>query len=140
MANRNWMSGGKLFSMHKDPVFMECTVQIGASGAVSSFVGAAVQSVAKTATGTYKITFQPQTNFPRLLAAMGSMQSASGSLSGIMQIEVQNAPNASVASASAPSLTIKTLDVTGAAAHPASGSAINMLMILGNSSVTIQGD
>jgi hypothetical protein len=140
MANRNWMSGGKLFSMHKDPVMLDCTIQIGASGAVSSFVGSAIQSVVRQSLGVYKITFQPQTNFPRLLAAMGSMQSAAASLSGISQVEIQNNPNASVSPVSAPSLTVKTLDVSGALANPASGSAVNVLMIMGNSSVVIQGE
>lgn len=149
MANRNWMSGGKLFSMHKDPTFMEVTVQIGATGAVSSYTGAAVQSVTRISAGKYSINFQTSpsvTNFPRLLAAHGTMQSASGGISGISVIEVQNAPNTSVASTTAPSLTVTCLAPTDAstttliATDPASGSALNVLMILGNSSVTIQGD
>lgn len=146
MANRNFMSGGKLFSMHVNPVFLECTIQIGATGAVSSFVGSCIQSVVRQAQGVYKITFQPNTNFPRLLAAHGAMQSASGGISGIAAIEIQNNPNASVSPISAPSLTIRTLAATDAstttliASNPVSGSAINVLMILGNSSVTIGGD
>lgn len=140
MANRNWMSGGKLFSMHKDPTLMEVTVQIGATGAVTSYVGACVSSVTRSSTGIYVINFQPQTNFPRLLAAHGTAQSPVSGLSGVLGIEVQNAPNTSVANNAAPSLTIKTLDAAGAVVNPASGSAINVLMILGNSSVTIQGD
>lgn len=143
MANRNWMSGGKLFSMHKDPVFMECTIQIGATGSVSSSSGACVSSVTKTGTGVYKINFQTSpaiTNFPRLLFAAGSAQKASGGLSGVLAIEIQNAPNTDVASTTAPSLTITCLDAAGAAVSPADGSAINVLMVLGNSSVTINGD
>jgi hypothetical protein len=129
--------------MHKDPVFMETTIQIGATGAVTSFVGAMVQSVTRLSTGVYKIAFQTTpspTNFPRLLAAIGSPQSPVSGLSGIDSIEIQNAPNTSVSSTTAPSLTIKTLNPSGALTDPANGSAINLLMIMGNSSVTIQGD
>lgn len=144
MANRNWLSGGKIFSMHKDPVLLDCTVQIGASGAVSSYVGSAIQSVVKeSAAGTYTIKFQPQTNFPNLLFASGSAQSASGGLSGVSTIEIQNAPNASVV-LNTPSqggqLTVQCLDAAGALVNPASGSAINILMILSNSSIRIQGE
>lgn len=146
MANRNWMSGGRLFSMHKDPVFMECTIQIGGTGAVSSYTGACVSSVIRVSAGKYKISFQPNTNFPRLLAAVASMQSASAAISGISAVEIQNAPNASVASVATPSLTVQCLAPTSssvttlAATDPVSGSALNVLMLMGNSSVTIQGD
>ena len=140
MANRNWMSGGKLFSMHKDPVMLDCTIQIGATGAVSSFVGSAIQSVTRQGTGLYKITFQPQTNFARLLFAAGSCQSAPAALSGIDSVEIQNNPNASVSPISSPSLTIKTLNPAGSLVDPASGSAVSVIMIMGNSSVTIQGE
>jgi len=144
MANRNWLSGGKIFSMHKDPVLMDCTIQIGASGAVSSYVGSAIASIAKqTDAGTYLITFQAQTNFPRLLFASGSAQSAAGGLSGVSTIEIQNAPNASVVlntPTTGGQLTIKCLDAAGALVNPVSGSAINVLMLLGNSSVVVQGE
>ena len=53
MANRNWASGGKLYSMHVNPAMITATIQIGATGAVSSFVGSAVQSVTKQSTGVY---------------------------------------------------------------------------------------
>lgn len=140
MANRNWASGGKLYSMHVKPVLLDCTIQIGASGSVSSFVGSTIASVTKTGTGKYKIKAQPNTNFNKLYFAAGSAQSASGGLSGILGIEIQNAPNASVQIASGAELTIQCLNAAGAAADPASGSAINVLMILSDSSVTIQGE
>lgn len=141
MANRNWASGGKIYSMHVKPVLLDCTIQIGASGAVSSFVGSAIQSVTKQgAAGTYLIKMQPNTNFPKLFAAHGSAMSPASGLSGVLGIEIQNAPNASVATSSGGELTIKCLDPAGALVNPASGSAINVLMILSDSSVIIGGE
>ncbi len=141
MANRNFASGGKLYSMHVMPVMITATAQIGASGAVSSFVGSMVQSVAKqVAVGTYLIKCQSGTNFSRLYAAMGSMQSASGGLSGVSTIEIQNDPNSSMDEASGAELIVKCLDAAGALVNPASGSALNVLIIASNSSVIIDGE
>lgn len=140
MAQRNWASGGKIYSMHVMPVFMDTTIQIGATGAVASFVGSGVQSVTRNGTGLYTIKMQQQTNFSKLFSANGSMQSPPSGLSGILGIEIQNAPNASVANITGMSLQIKTLDAAGALADPASGSAINVLMIMSNSSVVIGGE
>lgn len=142
MANRNWLSQ-KQFSMHAMPVHISATAQIGAVGAVSSFVGACVSNFARVSIGRYRITMQADCVFPKLLCAQGSMQSASGGLSGIVAIEIQNAPNASVSSAVSPNggvIDIRCLDAAGALADPASGSAINMSMIFSNSSVVIGGE
>lgn len=138
MANRNFASGGKLFSMHVMPVMVDCQITIGASGAVSSFVGPLIDDVQKVATGVYEISLSD--NFNRLFFAAGSAQSPSVGLSGISTIEIGNSPSADVSDLSAPSLTIKCLDAAGAAANPASGSVINAMMILSNSSVVIQGE
>lgn len=140
MANRNWANGGKIFAMHVSPVLIDATVQIGAAGAVSSFVGSTVEDVTREAQGVYKIKLQSQTNFPKLYMAVGTMQSPAVGLSGIMAIEVQNAPNADVAISSGAELTVKLLDVTGALADPASGSALNVMMLFSNSSVQMQGE
>lgn len=140
MSQRNWASGGKIYSMHVKPVFIDATIQIGATGAVSSFVGSCVQSVTRLGTGLYRIQMQAQTNFSKLFYANASMQSPSSGLSGIQAIEIQNAPNASVATAAGMLITIKTLDATGALANPASGSAINVLTIMSDSSVVIGGE
>lgn len=140
MANRNFASGGKLFSMHAMPVMVTATAQIGAAGVVSSIVGSMVQSIARQSAGVYKITLQSQTSFPRLFSAMGSMQSPPAGLSGISTIEIQNAPNASVAIATGAQLTVKCLDAAGALADPASGSALNILIMASNSSVIIDGE
>lgn len=137
MANRNFASGGKLYSMHVMPVMMDTTILIGATGAVTSFVGSAIQSVVRNGTGLYTITMQANTNFTRLYAAMGSMQSPVSGLSGVLAIEIQNAPNASVATKAGAILQVKTLDAAGALVDPASGASINVLMILSNSSVLI---
>lgn len=133
MANRNFASGGKLYSMHVMPVMVNCAVQIGASGAVSSFVGPLVASVVHSSTGVYLINLQDA--YFVSLVAMGSCQSPSSGLSGVSTIEIQNAPSASVSNASAPSITIKCLDAAGALVNPASGSAINVLTIMNNSAV-----
>ena len=126
--------------MHVMPVMVTATIQIGATGAVSSFVGSMVQSVTRTGTGLYKIKLQAQTNFTRLYYAQGSMQSPASGLSGAPDVEIQNAPNTSVALTTGAELTVKTLSPAGALVDPASGSALNVMMILSNSSVTIGGE
>ena len=138
MANRNYVSGGKIFSMHVSPVFLDCTVQIGAAGAVSSFTGSTIKSVVLVSTGIYKINLMD--NFSGLYAAMGSMQSPASGLSGVSTVEVQNAPNASVSVLATPSLTVKCLAPAGTVVAPASGSALNVLIFLSNSSIKIQGE
>lgn len=140
MANRNWASGGRIYSMHVSPVIINATAAIGASGAVSSIVGSGVLSITHVSTGLYRITCMPNTNFSRLYFAAGSMQSPASGLSGIMQVEIQNAPNTSVATAAGAILSVKCLDVTGALANPASGSSLNVLMLCSNSSVVIDGE
>lgn len=126
--------------MHKDPALVTASITIGASGAVSSFVGATVQSVTTSATGVYTITLQPQTSFPSLYFAAGSMQSPASGLSGIVAVEIQNAPNASVANSTGAVLTVKTLSASDALAAPAAGSVLNVLMFFSNSSIVIDGE
>lgn len=140
MSNRNYASGGKIYSMHVKPVMVTATAQIGASGAVSSFVGSMVQSVTRTSIGLYKIKLQSNTNFPRLYSAMGSMQSAPSALSGIATIEIQNSPNTSAQIPTGAELSVKTLDITGALADPASGSALNVMAIFSDSVILINGE
>jgi hypothetical protein len=137
------MSGGKIFSMHKDPVMLDVTIPIGASGAVGTIKGACIKSVTRLSAGKYKIAFDTSpsiTNFARLIFASAAAESASGGLSGVLAIEIQNAPSTSVASATAPSLTIQCLDAAGAAVDPANGSSIKVLMILANTGITVNGD
>ncbi len=140
MANRNWANGGKLFAMHVNMVMIDSTIVIGAAGAVSSFVGSTVSAVTRVSQGIYKIKLQNQTNFSKLYFANGSMQSPISGLSGISSIEIQNAPNVSAVISDGAELTIKVLDAAGAVADPASGSAINVLMLFSNSSVQLQGE
>lgn len=133
MANRNFASGGKIYSMHVMPVMVNATVTIGATGAVASFVGPLIASVVRTGVGLYTINLQDAYN--KCLSASGSMQSPVSGLSGVLAIEVANAPSTSVASATAPSISIKCLDAAGALVDPASGSAINFMSIMNNSAV-----
>ena len=137
MANRNWMSGGKIFSMHKDPVMLDCTITIGAAGAVASIAGACILSVTRTGTGLYQINLQD--NYALLLGAHASMQSPAAGLSGIAAVEIQNNPSAAVAVLATPVMIIKTISPAGALADPANGSSINVIMMMSNSSLKIQG-
>ncbi len=141
MANRNYASGGKLYSMHVKPVMVDATVLIGAAGAVTSFVGSMVQSVTKqVADGTYIIKLQQYTNFNKSYFQAGSMISPPAGLSGVSSIEIGNAPNTGAQLSSGAEITVKCLDAAGALVNPASGSSINILAIFSDSSVTIQGE
>lgn len=146
MANRNWANGGKVFSMHAYPVLMTASISIGASGAVSSFTGAAVSSVSRVSAGLYKLTLASQTMFPRLLSACASMQSPGSGLSGISAVEVQNAPNSALATSAGGTIEVTCLAPTSStntalvATDPASGSVLNVQLICSNSSVTIGGE
>lgn len=139
MANRNWISQ-RLYSMHAMPVMITATVQIGASGAVSSFVGSAVQAITRTSIGLYKMKCQANTDFSRLYFAAGSPMSPPSGLSGVSTVEIQNAPNASVSVSGAGEISFKCLDAAGALVDPASGSALNLFMIASSSSVVIGGE
>lgn len=141
MANRNWASN-RLYSMHAMPVMLTATAQIGAAGAVSSFVGSAIASVAHSSTGIYVITAQPNTSFSRLFFAAGSCQSPVSGLSGVSTVEIQYNPNSTVQNLSTNQmvLTVKCLDHTGALVDPASGAALNVLAILSNSSIVVDGE
>jgi len=140
MAMRNFANGGKVFSMHIKPVITTATIQIGASGAVSSFTGATVASVTNPSTGLYTITLQASTNFNSIIYADGTMQSPSSGLSGIGAVEVQNAPNSTMSASSGGVITFKTLSSSGSLASPASGSALNVIIIANDSSVLIGGE
>lgn len=138
MANRNFASGGKLYSMHVMPILVDTTFLIGSAGSVSSVVGPLIRSVSHMSTGVYKISLT--NNFNRLFQAHGSTQSPPSGLSGILGIEIQNNPNPSVQNLADPSLTIKCLNAAGALADPASGASISVLLYLSNSSVVIAGE
>lgn len=133
MANRNFANGGKIMAMHSGPVLMNTNITIGATGAVASFIGTLTASVVRISTGIYQINLADTYNAH--LASNGSAQSPSSGLSGVLGIEIQNAPSASVSNFSAPSLTVKCLDAAGALVDPASGSVISILSLLSNSSV-----
>lgn len=138
MANRNWASGGKIYSMHVSPVMLDATITIGAAGAVTATIGSTIASASRTSIGLYRINFQD--NYSKLFAAMGSVQSPAAGLSGISTVEIQNAPDAAVQLLSNPGISIKVLDAAGALADPADGSKINVIVYLSNSSVQIGGE
>lgn len=133
MANRNFANGGKIYAMHVMPVLVNTNITIGTTGAVTSFIGTLTSSVTRVSTGVYQINLADP--YFTCLNASGSMQSPSSGLSGVLAIEIQNAPSASVNVLGSPSLTIKCLDAAGALVDPASGSVISCLAIMNNSSV-----
>ncbi len=138
MANRNFASGGKIYSMGVKPVILNANILIGASGAVTSFTGAMIQSVTLSSTGVYLITLA--NNFSGLHFASGSMQSPSSGVSGIVAVEIQNAPNTNVTNLTTPTLTVKTLSSSDALANAASGSTLSVLMYFSDSSIQIGGE
>ena len=64
MANRNWASGGKIYSMHVMPVLLDANVVIdsGQPSGTRSLKGAAVSSISNVGTGLYKIVFPDNYN------------------------------------------------------------------------------
>lgn len=138
MANRNYASGGKIYSMGVKPVILNANITIGAAGAVTSFTGSMIAGVTLVSTGVYTISLQ--NNFSGLHYAAGAMQSPASGVSGIAQVEIQNAPNATVTSLTNPTLTIKTLSTSDTVAAPASGSVISVLMYFSDSSILIGGE
>ena len=137
MANRNFASGGKIYSMNVRPVMVDTSIVIGAIGAVASFAGAMVASVTRVSTGIYKIKLQNNTNFNTALFQSGAMQSPVTGLSGC-RIEIGNNPTAAGQIGSGAEINIKCLDAAGALVDPASGSTIAVLAIYNDSSVKTQ--
>lgn len=138
MANRNLANGGKIFAMAVMPCIVNANITIGASGAVSSFTGGLISAVTQVSTGVYTISLQ--NNFSGLHAAIGSVQSPASGLSGIIAVEIQNAPNANITSLASPQITVKTLSDVDAVANPASGSVLSVVLYLSNSSIQIGGE
>ncbi len=134
MANRNFPNGKAIYTNHTIPVMIDVTILIGASGAVTSIstANSFITGVTKTATGKYTIALADP--YASAIMVIGSAQSASGGLSGILAVECGNAPSTDVSSTSAPCVKIITLDAAGVAAHPADGSKISVLAYLSNSS------
>lgn len=71
MANRNFPSAGKIYSLHVMPVMLDCRILIGASGVVTSFKGAGIKAVTKASTGRYQIQFQD--NYNRFFSMFSSV-------------------------------------------------------------------
>lgn len=133
MANRNWANGGKIMTMHSGPVIVNTNILIGATGAVTSFVGTVTASVTRTGTGLYRINLVDP--YFSVLFAAGSAQSPASGLSGVSTVEIQNAASTSITTLTGGTMIIKTLDAAGALVDPADGSTISILALLSNSSV-----
>jgi hypothetical protein len=140
MANRNYASGGKIYSMHVKPVLLNCAVTIGASGAVTSFRGSMIKSVTRTAAGTYTVTMATSpspTNFTRIVSTQGAMRSPSTGTSGIVAVEFGFDPSTSMAAKAGGSFSFRTLSTAGTAADAATGSVISILIMADDSSVSV---
>ena len=111
---------------------VDLQILVGSSGAVTSFSGNLIKSVVHTSTGLYTITLTD--SFNAFIAASGAMVSPSGSLSGIVALEIGNGANASVQTAPG-TIVIQTLSDSDAVADPASGSIVSAIILLRNSSV-----
>jgi hypothetical protein len=77
MANRNWASGGKIYSMHVMPVLLDanCTIDSTATGKTKNLKGPGVSSITRIATGTYKVVLQD--NYNKVYSVLGSIISPS---------------------------------------------------------------
>lgn len=134
MANRNFASGGKIYSNLVMPVMLNCKIVIGATGAVSSITtNSLVSSVTRVSTGVYQINLA--NNYNAMIIALGSAISPSSGLSGILAVETANSPQTAIQNLATPTVTIKTLGTSGAVADPASGSTICVMIMADNSSV-----
>lgn len=109
---------------------VDCSILIGATGAVTSFTGNLIQSVVRNSTGFYTLTLKGP--ITAMLSAQGMMQSPASGLSGISSIELDNTTNMAAAT---PIIVIQTLDAAGAIADPADGSRILMSVFGRDSSV-----
>ena len=133
MANRNFPSGGKIYSMNVMPVMLNLQINIGAAGAVSSFTGPGIKSVALSAPGQYSIVLQD--NYFALLAVLSGVMVASGT-SAVSQIEqVGPMVNSSNPSSSGATIMIQTVSPAGSVANPAPSSQLQIVILLNNSSV-----
>lgn len=120
--------------MNVMPAMLNASIVItGGSGAVASSSGTTIKSVVRNSIGNYTITFQDP--YASVLAAHASMISPVSGLSGILGIEIGNAPSTSIQVITGGSIVVKTLDAAGALANPAAGSTINVVVIANNSKV-----
>lgn len=201
MANRNYASGGKIYSMHVMPVLLDCNFAVGSSGAVGTLKGPGIASVTRLSTGIYQAQLQDNYNRYYFGAAApvsplsgtpvadgsfstgtvyvitsvgttdwhaaglpagiipaagavfkaanaggaGSGSAQTSSHSGITSVEAIGDTNTMLSLYPTTPLlgglvTFQTLNSSGAATDPASGSVIALTFYLSNSSIQIQGE
>ena len=121
-----------LYSKQAMLTLIEGKIVIGASGAVSSFVGSGVASVTQTATGQYSIQLSESYNL-FLQAELSKQSPAPGTPTGV-SVEIASDPNPGITSTT-PVVAIQCFNSSGSLASPASGSAIGFTLLLRNSSV-----
>jgi hypothetical protein len=122
MANRNFTSQ-RLYTMHAMVVSIDMSIAIGAAGAPTLAKTSMVSSVTRTAAGTYLITLADK--FNGLISASNVMQSPTTGLSGVTSIEM--------GASTINSVIVQTLNSTGVAADPATGSTMKIDLKLLNS-------
>lgn len=201
MANRNFASGGKIYSMHVMPVLLDCNVAIGASGAPGTLKGPGIASITRLSAGIYQVQLQDNYNryyfgaasfvspvsgtpvadgsfstgtvyvitslgttnwaaagLPANIApavgavfkaanagGAGSGTAETSSHSGIFSTEAIGDTNTMLSLFPTTPLlgglvTFQTLNASGAATDPASGSVMALTFYLSNSSIQVQGE
>jgi hypothetical protein len=133
MADRSF--NRNLMSLHIDMVFINFNVTIGATGAVSSFRGAGVSSITRSATGKYDVVLQDK--YALMLYESASL--VSETFSGIGSVELVNADyQTRVAAGTA--LQFQCYNNSGAATDPADLSVLQGILILRRSGQTLGGE
>jgi len=132
MASRLFRQFSK--TLESGVVTLYANIPIGASGAVGTLVSSknqGIYSVVKDATGKYIINFGTSASaidtYTRLLDVTGSALLTTASNVSTIQASADDADTGSI--------TILTLDDTGAAAHPDNGAVLLVTIRLKNSSV-----
>lgn len=124
MANRtfNQFQG----SLEKGVVQLFAEISFGASGAPTLVRGKGVASVAKASTGVYTVTLQD--TYQRTLGLASTWKGSAAPAGDLVVLAADN-----VATANAPTLSLKVLDEAGVATEPASGEAVLVAVTLSNS-------
>lgn len=141
MASRNWMSN-KLYNQHVMPCQLDAQIQIGNTGAVSSFSGPGINAVTRLGPGLYQL--QLQDNFNSLLMGEAKLRSPvtgsaidpnGGTVGAAYQITTVGNTNWTTAGVPA-GVTPAVGVVFGLAAQPSSGTG--RVKLIGSSGVSVE--
>lgn len=117
----------------KDSVTIYASINVGASGAVSSFAGGGISNVTKSVTaGQYVLTMTNK--FSKFLNMRA--ESINTTADGIANIQMLATPSTMQADIkSSRQITIQCVDFTNTAANPPSGSQLQVVIVMRNTSV-----